>query len=149
MKDFGTALRAAYYTAWNNQISNPDGGSDKIPVVDEKLDSLISEHDMYILIGGQSETMADTKSYWAREIDLLVTVVNRRNSTNTKTGIENISDQMLAILFPTITSFGINIASPFKLSYARLTNAEYAFQKLDAGWQISKQLTFKTRITQT
>lgn len=146
MRDAGEAIRKGFFNALNGQITIE--GS-PIPIVDEKLDLNITEHDLYMLIGGQQETTANTKSTWANEIDLSVTVVNRRKATNSKTTIENIADQMLQILFPTRTTFGLSIDAPIKLSYVKYMNGQYTFEKLVDGWQISKQLIFKTRITQT
>lgn len=149
MNDVGTEVRKAFYDALFNQVENPDNSVAKIPIVDEKLDLNITEHNLYMLIGGQAENSVNTKSSWAEEVDLNITIVNRRQATNSKTTIENISDQMLGILFPTRTTFGITISSPFLLSYVRKTSAQYAFEKSTDGWTISKAIVFRTRITQT
>jgi hypothetical protein len=102
-----------------------------------------------MLIGGQQATGANTKSTWGKEVDLNITVVNRRKATNTKTTIEDIADQMLQILFPTRSTFGLSIDLPFRLSYVKYISDSYTFEKISDGWQISKQIIFKTRITQT
>jgi hypothetical protein len=149
MNDAGQAIRKAYFAALNNQVGNPENAANKIPVVDEKLDLNITDHDLYILIGGQAENLNNVKNMWAKECDISLTVVNRRKSTNSKTYIENISDQILTILFPTRTTNGLTVTSPFKLTYARLTSAQYAFDKSNDGWQISKTLVFRNHITQS
>lgn len=150
MTDPGQAVRKSFYDAINNQIDNPENPVNKIPVVDEKLDLNITEHDLYILIGNQSDSPGGVKTVWAHEVDLTLTIVNRRKATNSKTLIENIATQIYQILFPTRTSFGITIPSPFKLSYVkRQPAAEYQFERTADGWTISKAVPFKTRITQT
>jgi hypothetical protein len=149
MNDAGQAVRKGFYEALNNAIAIPGDPINKVPIVDEKLDLNITEHDLYMLIGGQAATAANTKTTWGKEVDLNITIVNRRKATNTKTIIEDIADQMLRILFPTRTAFGLSVDSPFKLSYVKYISDSYTFDKLADGWQISKQMIFKTRITQT
>lgn len=148
MNDVGAPVRKAFYDALNNQVANPESITDKIPIVDEKLDLNITEHDLYMLIGAQTETPANTKQTWGTEVDLSITVVNRRKATNSKTSVENITGQILNIIFPTRTTYGISVSSPFKLSFVRKTEADYDFQRTPDGWQISKKITFKTRVTE-
>lgn len=149
MNDTAGAIRKAYFEALNNMVANPDGGVTAIPVVDEKLDLNITEHDLYILISGQAGTPRDVKNMWVKEEDINITVVNRRKATNSKLLIENIADQILTIIFPTRTTNGLSIESPFKLTYARLINDQTNFEKLQDGWQVSKSLIFKNHITQS
>lgn len=149
MIDPGQVVRKAFYDALNNQVDNPENLANKVPVVDEKLDLNISEHDLYILIGNQSDSPGGIKNVWASEIDLTLTVVNRRKATNSKTLVENIVTQVYQILFPTRTDFGITINNPFRLSYVKRQNpADYVFERTNDGWTISKAVPFRTRITQ-
>lgn len=149
MNDAGGALRKAYFDALNNQVNNPENGLNKIPVVDEKLDLNLTEHDLFILIGGQGGVVNNVKHLWAKELEINLTVVNRRKSTNSKTLIESISDQILTILFPTKNTNGLHIEAPFRLTYARLTGEQYNFERTTDGWDISKVLTFRNYITQS
>jgi hypothetical protein len=149
MNESGGAIRKAYFTALNNQVNHPEGGPVTIPVVDEKLDLLITEHDLYILISGQSGTPKENKSMWVKEEDINITVVNRRKATNSKVLIENIAGQVLTIILPTRTTNGLNIESPFKLTYARLVNDQTNFEKMQDGWRVSKSLIFRNHITQS
>jgi hypothetical protein len=149
MNDAGGIIRKAFFDALDNEVENPENAANKIPVVDEKLDLNITEHDLYILIGGQGGTVLGIKDAWMKEIDISLTIVNRRKATNSKTYVENICDQILTILFPTRNTNGLTVASPFKLTYARLTSEQYNFEKLADGWQISKTLVFRNHITQS
>lgn len=149
MTDPGQVVRKSFFDALNGQVTNPENSVTTIPVVDEKLDLNITDADLYILIGGQAENSVNTKSSWVDEVDLSVTIVNRRKATNSKTIVESISDEMLGILFPSKTSFGIEITDPFKLSVMRKLSAQYTFDKANDGWIISKAIIFRTRITQT
>src|SRR5688572_3054094 len=101
MNDAGQAIRKSYYDALNGQVEY-DGSP--VPIVDEKLDLNITEHDLYMLIGGQGGSVLGVKTMWAKEMDISITVVNRRKATNSKTIIENLCDQVLTILFPTRTT---------------------------------------------
>lgn len=149
MNDVGQAVRKGFYDALYNVIAIPGDPVNKVPIVDEKLDLNITEHDLYMLIGGQQGTPVNTKQTWVDEEDISITVVNRRKATNTKTTIEDISNQMLQVLFPTRTTFGVSVDSPLQLSFIRKVSNQYTFEKLNDGWVISKQFVFKTRITQT
>lgn len=150
MIDPGQVVRKAIFDALNNQIDNPENMANKIPVVDEKLDLYISEHDLYILMGNQSDNPGGVKNVWASEVDITLIVVQNRSATNSKTVVENIVDQIFAILFPTRTDFGITVPNPFRLSYVKkLPPAEYDFTKSDYGWKIRKAVPLRTRVTQT
>lgn len=149
MNDVGEVVRKGFYDALNNVIAIPGDPINKVPIVDEKLDLNITEHTLYMLIGGQQGAPVNTKQTWVDEEDISITVVNRRSATNSKTTIENIANQMLQVLFPTRTTFGVSVDQPFQLSYIKKVSNQYTFEKLADGWQISKQFIFKTRITQT
>jgi hypothetical protein len=149
MNESGGAIRKAYFEALNNQVGNPEQPINKIPVVDEKLDLNITEHDLYILISGQAGTPKEVKSMWVKEEDINIMVVNRRKATNSKVLIEDIADQVLTIILPTRTTNGLSIEAPFKLTYARLINDQTNFEKLQDGWQVSKSLIFRNHITQS
>ena len=146
MVDIGQKLRKAYFTALDGSITY-EGSA--VPIVDEKLDVNITEHDIYVLMTSQNEVDTNNKSYFARECDIVLRVINRRKATGTKEAVENVSDQILTVLFPTKNTTGLTVDSPLKLSYARLTQAEYnpLAQEQDS-FIISKSLTFKNRIIQ-
>lgn len=148
MNDTGKIVRKAFFDALYDQVSNPENGAMKIPIVDEKLDLNITEHDLYMLIGGQGSNAANTKQTWADEIDINITIVNRRKATNSKTTIETIADDVLGILFPTRTTEGVTISPPFCLSFVRKVSDSYQFDRTADGWEIKKSIILKTRITQ-
>lgn len=145
MIDVGTQIRKAYYDVLNTAVIINAG---QVPIVDEKLDGQFSEQDIYMLIDSQKETPSDNKTKYANEIDLTIRVVNRRKATNSKTVVEDVSNQMLGLLFPVKNSNALTVAAPLSLTYARLIASEYQFEKTDDGWQIMKVLIFRNRITQ-
>lgn len=149
MNDSGKEVRTAFYNALNNQVSNPENSATKVPIVDEKLDLNITEADLYMLIGGQQSLPANTKQSWVDEVDLNITIVNRRKATNSKTTIETIAADVLRIVFPTRTSFGITINAPFRLSIVKRISDSYQFNQTADGWEIKKSIILRTRITQT
>ena len=145
MRDFGQVVRKGFYDALKNVIIV---NNTTLPIVDQKLDVNLSEADLYILIGAQNETPVNTKSYFASEVDLVISVVNKRKSTNTKTLIEDAFNQILQIVFSDRLSYGVTVTAPFKLSYIKKNDGQYSFIKDEVGFQISKEITFKTRIIQ-
>lgn len=145
MIDVGTPARKAFYTALFEKVEL-DGSI--IPFVDEKLDARISEHDLYILVGAQNEVNKSNKTNWVKEVDIVLTVVNRTKSSSTKTKIETIVTKISAIVFPTRQTLGISVEAPFSIVWAREIDANYAFEKLEAGFQVLKQITYRLRITQ-
>lgn len=144
MIDIGTPARKAFYDALHEQVMIEETD---IPVVDEKLDERITEHDLYILIGAQNEIARDNKTNYVGEVDIVLTIYNRRKATNTKTKVEAIASLILTKVFPTRTTYGISVSDPYNLTYVRLTDRDYAFEKVDSGFEIGKRLTFKLRIT--
>ena len=146
MIDIGQKLRKSYFDALDGNLTW-DGGA--VPVVDEKLDVQITDQDVYIIMTAQNEVDANNKTYWARECDIELRIINRRKATNTKEVVENVSDQVLTLLYPTKNTTVLAIDSPLSLTYSRLTNAEYdPLAQTEDGFVISKKLVFKNRITQ-
>lgn len=146
MIDIGQKLRKAYFNVLSGHLFY--NGS-PVPVVDEKIESNIAENELYVMFMTQNEQNMNTKTYWGRECELVVTIVNHRLATNTKEAVENVSTQILELLFPSRNSNALNLESPLKLSLAYLTNAEYnPLTKTDTGFFVSKVLVFKNRVIQ-
>lgn len=146
MIDIGTQLRKSYYDVLHDQVLVNSG---EVPIVDEKLDTQLSEHDLYMLIDAQAERPTDNKTKYASEIDITIRIVNRRQATNSKTAVEDIANQMLTLLFPAKNQWALTVSDPLHLTYARLQEADYEFQKTDAGFNIMKRMVFRNRITQS
>lgn len=145
MIDVGTPIRKSYYTALFEKVMYQ---STYIPIVDEKLDARATEHTLYMLIDSQEERPGDNKTRYATEVDLTITVINRRQATNSKTAVEDIASQMLTLLFPAKNQWAVSVAAPLSLTYARLLTADYRFDKTEDGFAIMKRMTFRNRITQ-
>lgn len=146
MIDIGQKLRKAYY---DSLAGNLVYKGTFVIVLDEKMENDISAYPVYVLFTTQSEVDANNKSYFARECDMVINIINQRKSANSKEIVEDISDQILKRLFPTKTTLGLTLDLPFRLSYARLTNAEYnPLTMTESGFVISKSLTIRNRVIQ-
>lgn len=144
MRDVGTPVRKAIYDAINGNVTIEGA---LVPFVDEKLDRLITETDIWILLNSQDEVQMPVKSHWACEVSVTLLVINKRQATITKTVIEDVVNQILLILRPTKTTNGITLPAPFKLSYLSVQTADYQAEQVESGFRIKKQIIIKTRLT--
>lgn len=146
MVDVGQKLRKAYFQLLNGELIVDEG---VIPIVDEKLDVDINEHDTYVLLTSQDETDASNKKYFVNETLIRLRIVNQRRATSTKEVVELVSDQILDKLFPTRTTCSLILDSPLSLTYARYVNGDYnPLEENENGFVVSKALVIKNRITQ-
>lgn len=149
MIDIGQPLRKAYFQQLAGILLY---GGNEIPVVDEKLDVQINEHDIYVMMMDQIEDLQTNqiKSHWSNECLLRLTIVNQRRATNTKEIVEDISGQILNILFPDKATINLSLNAPLSLIYARYVNGDYQpLQQNTKGFIITKTLTFKNRVIQS
>jgi len=147
MRDYGYKLREAYFQAINGNLVFESG---VIPVVDEKVDNQLTEHDIYVKLSVQNDQQANTKCYFAATCDLVMDIVHRTDAVGSKRVVDDISDQILTLLFPTPKTTGLSIAAPLQLSYARLENTSTSpLAQTDKGFIQVKSLTFSNRVVQT
>jgi hypothetical protein len=146
MIDIGQKLRKAYFTALNGNVLY-EGGA--VPIVDEKLDTQISEQDVYILMQAQNEQDVPNRCYPITDCDISMRIVSQLAAVGKKEVVENISNQILTLLFPNHNYNSLSIDAPLKIIYAVKTNSEYSpLVQNDRGFIITKTLTIKNRITQ-
>lgn len=146
MLDIGQKLRKAYFTVLNGNILYEGG---VVPIVDEKLDVNISEHDVYILMQAQNEIDVPNRCYPITDCDISMRIVSQLASVGKKEVVENISNQVLTLLFPVHNYNTLSIDAPLKIIYAVKTNSEYSpLVQNESGFIISKTLTIKNRIKQ-
>lgn len=148
MIDIGMAIRKAYFDVLKDQLIV---GGQPIPITDEKLDIDIENVQVYVLMTSQDEDLQNksNKTHFAHELLNKLQIVHQRKATNTKEVVEDVSSQILTLLFPSRTKWNVSLPAPLHLVYARLQSANYnpVAQTVD-GFAISKILTFKNRITQ-
>lgn len=146
MIDVGTALRASYFTVLNGNVTY--NGS-PVPLVDEKLDVNLTEHDIWMMFGNMREVANDVKHSRAVEMYLDIVICNHRNATSSRETIESVASQVLNLLFPSRQVCTVSLSAPLALSYAQFTESVYQpFHQVPSGYIVSKTLTFKNRITQ-
>lgn len=148
MVDTGTAIRAAYFEILNGNVFI-EGAA--IPFVDEKLDAEISEQDIYVLFTSQDEEVESesNKSQTVNDVLTKMQIVNRRRATGNKEKVEDVSNQILTLLFPTVNTWAVSLDDPLYLVFSLFVNGQYnPIGKDENGFIVSKILTFKNRITQ-
>jgi hypothetical protein len=143
MTDFGTALRASYIAALDGNVQY---GIKDVPFMDDKAET---DEFFYVRVTTQNMTSANTKSYFAGECDVNLQIVSVQRSATSKTIPEVIASQITDILFPTVTTNGLSIDAPYKISYAKLANTvdDIAIQTA-RGFEIKKTLVIRNRVIQ-
>lgn len=147
MLDIGTNIREAYTNTLQGYVSI---NAKDVPFVDEKMETNISETDVYVLFIDQNEDESiPNKTVFVNENFLRMRIVARKKATNTKEVVEDVARQILQRLFPDRMTWNVALSSPLYLTYARYVGGTYnpMVQTTD-GFVISKTLTFKNRITQ-
>jgi hypothetical protein len=146
MIDYDTGLRKGYYDVLVGQVSI--NGS-VIPVVDEKLDTQLTEHDIYIKLTTQNVVQQNNKSYFAANVDLNIDIVQITLSVGGKLTVDEVADQVYSLLFPTKNSIAVVLPSPLKLTVAHLQNSTTEpMRETPKGFITIKTLTFFNRIVQ-
>lgn len=141
MRDYGYAIRKAYYTALTGTLT--------CPVVDGKLETL-PEDGIFVVFGDQTESDKSNKHSFAHDVTLDVAVVDKRKATGSKKDVEDVSDQILQAIKPTPGSHGVTIDSPFVITNIKYVSGLTASVAIDSANQFIqvKRLQFTNRITQ-
>ena len=146
MVDYDTKVRAGYNQVLNGAISYELG---VIPVVDEKLDTQISEHDIYIKLSSQQGQQQNNKKYFAATCTVNIDIVQRTKSVGGKLVVDDVAGQVVQLLFPTRTTTAITLSSPLKLTISELQNTNTEpLRQIDSGFLTIKTLTFSNRVIQ-
>jgi hypothetical protein len=144
MNEVAGVIRKAIYTALNGNVSY---NSVNIPIFDEAPDEAQSSH--YILFSSQTEDDATNNARFVTEGDILLDIVTIHPSYPTKKVVESISDTIMGILTPTVTTRGITLPSGFSLTLFRRERS-YSIPMLQSstGKVIRKILRYSFRIQQ-
>jgi hypothetical protein len=146
MIDYDTGLRKGYYDVLNGQVTI--NGS-VIPVVDEKLDTQLTEHDIYIKLTTQNVVQQNNKTYFAATVDLNIDIVQITLSVGGKLTVDDVADQIYSLLFPAKNQISVVLSSPLKLTIAHLQNSSTEpMRETPKGFITIKTLTFFNRVTQ-
>lgn len=101
MIEVNRLFRKAAFEALSGNLTYEGG---QVPVYDEKLGA--ETNNIYVLLQSQSTTNSNTFSSFATAGTLVIQVVHKSWDGVTKDVIENITGQILQILFPTPQSSG-------------------------------------------
>lgn len=144
MIDYGTPLRKAYFNVLDGNLT---ALSSPVPVVDEKLDP--GQADIYVKIGTTDEQQQNNKSYFAGNCNVTLDIVQRTESVGSKIVVDDVSNQILALLFTDIKTTTLQVEAPLKLSFAKLeaTKTE-PLKQIESGFMIVKRLSFTNRVYQ-
>lgn len=146
MLDYDTGLRKGYYDVIRGNVFI--GGSE-IPVVDEKLDSQLTEHDIYIKLTTQNAVQQNNKKYFAANVDLNIDIVQITASVASKLTVDDVADQVYGLLFPTRKQIAVELDPPLKLAQAYMQNSTTEpTREHTKGFLTIKTLTFFNRVIQ-
>jgi hypothetical protein len=145
MRDHGYKLRKAFFTALNTHVTL---NTHAVPVVDGKLET-IPEDRVSIVFGDQSDVDRSNKSAFVVQTTFDIAVVDKRKATSSRQDVDDVCDQILNIVKPTITSTGLSIESPFVIStLSFLTGLSLRVQVEQNVFIQVKRIQFIIRVTQ-
>jgi hypothetical protein len=145
MTDYGTILRKAYFSLIDGNLTAL-GGS--VPMFDEKLEPAEGV-DIYVKIGSTDEESRDNKHHFAALCGVHIDIVQKTLSVGSKVVVDEVSNQILGLLFTDPRTTNLVLDAPLKLTYARLdaTKTE-PLKAIPQGFMIVKRLTFLNRVYQ-
>lgn len=144
MIDYGKILRKAYFEVLNGNLT---ALSASVLVVDEKLDPTMP--DVYVKIGSTEEQQQNNKTHFAANCGVTLDIVQRTESVGSKIVVDEVSNQILGLLFTDTKTTTLDPDAPLKLTYARLeaTRTE-PLKQIESGFMIVKRLSFTNRVYQ-
>ena len=111
MKDTKKILRTAIYTALNGNITY---SGNPVPVVDEKLRNSVSSN-LFIILSTQSEVAEQrNSSVWITTSSIDIEIVHKTATEVSKDAVDDVYEDMLEIIFPTIGTIGISEPTGFQ-----------------------------------
>jgi hypothetical protein len=142
MRESGTEIRKSFYNAINAL---------EYPVFDGKTEGLtIGTDNLWVVLGEQGESNKSNKSSYATEASIEIVIVNREAGVAGRKVVEEVADEILTAILPTVTTHGLTINSPFKITFVKYDDgrAGTVTQMAAAQFDNVKTLNFRIRITQ-
>jgi hypothetical protein len=142
MRESGTEIRKSFY----NAIDALD-----YPVFDGKAEGLtIGTDNVWVILGEQTEVNRSTRSSLATEASIEIVVVNQQKGVAGRKVVEEVADDILTAILPTVSTHGLTISSPFKITAVKYEDGRAGNVSQSAGQLFDnvKTLNFKIRITQ-
>ena len=111
MKDTKKILRHAIFNALDGQITY---NSVAVPVVDEKIRNS-APSDLFIVLSTQSESPVERNSSSFNTLSSIdIDIVQKTGTEVSKDGIDDVYEDMLEIIFPSISTLGLTAPSGFQ-----------------------------------
>ncbi len=108
MKDIDKILRKAVFDALDGNIS--------VPVFDE-VKKIGNTQTLFVILGGQRTKRDPTADgLWARRCTIEVIITQKTGSSVSKDDIDDVSNEILEILFPDYDTFGVSSPSGFQFA---------------------------------
>jgi len=111
MRDTKKILRYAIYNALSGNVSY---NSANVPVYDEKK-KVSSTDNIYILLSTQQETSDNTFSAFMNNSSIDLEVYHKTGSEVSKDIMDDVSNTILEVIFPTPSTVGITQPSGFEI----------------------------------
>ena len=111
MRDTKKILRHAIFNALDGQITY---NSVAVPVVDEKIRNS-APSDLFIVLSTQSESPVERNSSSFNTLSSIdIDIVQKTGTEVSKDGIDDVYEDMLEIIFPSISTLGLTVPSGFQ-----------------------------------
>lgn len=103
MKDTKSAVRKAFYTLLNGQLSY--NGSDVPVSADRSI--IYGTSDFYVLLGNQDETDDSTKNDFTSTSTITIDIIHKTKSAVSRQGINEVAGQLFNLVLPTKVTTGL------------------------------------------
>ena len=142
MNEVSDKIRTAIYTALNGNITY---NSQTIGIFDEAPPTTAAVN--YILFSTQAEDDQSNNSRFVTEGYILLDIVSIQSEFPNKSVLESISNSILTILRPTVTTYGITLPAGYNLTLFRRESANsIPMLQSSTGKVLRKVLRFSYRI---
>lgn len=145
MRDYGTVLRKAFFDTLKNAIVV---NGTTIPIFDEKMEAG-TRNDLFIKISSQDVRHDNTKCHFRARCTITLMVVDSTKSVGGKLLVDQVSDNILNILYPTKKTNTLDVAPPYQLVTSYFDTSETFFGKSADGYETGKILYFQNTINQS
>lgn len=144
MKDASGALRRAVSEALEGNISY---NASSVAVYDGQV--LSDGDNLYILIGSESSSPRPNRARPSFLVTVLIEIIHRAEYAIDSEVLENVSEQALEILIPTVTTNGLVSQADFQFSCLQLENGNKLNLAISTTNSINRKLlTLSCRVSQ-
>lgn len=148
MREAGTQVRTSIYNALNGNVTID---TDPVGVFDGKFEEIANiDEGVWIIIGEQTSNDQSNKHQFASEEGIEILIANKTKNVGGKEIVESVSDEVMDIILPTVSTHGLTIASPFSIVFVKYDNsrANKVDQAIAKQFDNLKTLNFLIRVIQ-